>query len=130
MIQFSKIKNAISGDTVAVLVYNMRSLGRHVGYILSGKRIIYNDIIGFTETQIKSLDSTWKIVETLNLMNIIFNNNRDKVLSLANRCRNGVTVLNKFYANALSILSFKKLDFANKVFKVLLVYRKQSMQMQ
>ena len=108
----------------------MRSLGRHVGYILSGKRIIYNDIIGFTETQIKSLDSTWKIVETLNLMNIIFNNNRDKVLSLANRCRNGVTVLNKFYANALSILSFKKLDFANKVFKVLLVYRKRSMQMQ
>ena len=102
----------------------MRSLARHVGYILSGKRNIYNNIIGLTETQIKPLDSTWEIVETLNLLNIIFNNNKDKVLSVANECRKDVAVLNKFYANGVSILSFKKLDFANKVLKVLLIYRK------
>ena len=50
---FFAIKNVILGDTVAVLVHNMRSRPRHVGYILSSKRVIYNDIIGFTQTQIK-----------------------------------------------------------------------------
>ena len=102
----------------------MRLLPRHVGYILSSERIIYNDIIEFTETQIKPLDSTWEIVETLNLFNIVFNINNDKVSSLANGCRNDVAVSNIFYANRVSILRFfLKLDFANKAFKVLLVYR-------
>ena len=103
---FSTIKNVILGDTVAVLVHNMKLLPRYIGYILSSKRIIYNDIIGFTETQIKSLDSTWEIVETLNLFSIVFNINNDKVSSLANGCRNDVTVSNKFYANRVSILNF------------------------
>ena len=120
---FFAIKNVILGDTVAVLVHNMRSRPRHAGYILSSKRVIYNDIIGFTETQIKSLYSTWEIVETLNLFNIVFNINNDKVSRLANGCRNDVAVSNKFYANRISILSFKKLDLASKVFKILLVYR-------
>ena len=120
---FFAIKNVILGDTVAVLVHNMRSRPRHVGYILSSKRVIYNDIIGFTQTQIKSLDSTWEIVETLNLFNIVFNINNDKVSRLANGCRNDVAVSNKFYANRISILSFKKLDLASKLFKILLVYR-------
>ena len=121
---FFTIKNVILGDdTVAVLVHNMRSRPIDVGYILSSKRVIYNDIIGFTETQIKSLDSTLEIVETLNLFNIVFNINNDKVSRLANGCRNDVAVSNKFYANRISILSFKKLDLVNKVFKILLVYR-------
>ena len=42
----------------------MRSLPRHVDDILSDNRIINNDIIGFMETQIRSSDSTSKIVET------------------------------------------------------------------
>ena len=51
---FSTIKrNAILGDTVTVLVPNVRSLPRNVDDIVSDNRIINNDIIGFTETQIK-----------------------------------------------------------------------------
>ena len=68
---FSRIKrNAISGDTVTVLVHNVRSLPRHVYDILSDNRIINNDIIGFTETQIKPSDSTSKVIQTLNVFNI------------------------------------------------------------
>ena len=51
---FSTIKrNAILGDTVTVLVPNVRSLPRNADDIVSDNRIKNNDIIGFTETQIK-----------------------------------------------------------------------------
>ena len=43
---------------------------------------------------------------------------------------NDVIVLNKFDANGVSNLSFKKHAFANRIFTLMLVYRKQSMHMQ
>ena len=83
---FSTMKrNAISCDTVTVLVHNVRSLPRHVDDIVSENRIINNDIIRFTETQIiriygftETSDSTSKLIETLNLLNINFDNNGKK----------------------------------------------------
>ena len=59
-------RNVISGDTVTVLVHNMRSLPRHVGDIISGNRNMNNNIIAFTETQIKPSDSSCKMKVTLN----------------------------------------------------------------
>ena len=101
---FSTIKrNAVSGDTVTVHGHNVRSRPRHVDDIVSDNGIVNNDIIGFTETQIKPSDSTCKIMEMLNLFNINFNNNENKFLSLAYGCRNDVTVLNEFDANGVSI---------------------------
>ena len=108
----------------------MRSLPRHVDDILSGNGIISDNIIGFTDIQIKPSDSTSKTIETLNLFNINFDNNKTKFLSLAYGCRNDVAVLNKFDANGVSILSFKKYVFADKIFPLILIYRKQSMHMQ
>ena len=113
------------------LVPNMRSLPRHVNGVVSDNRVINNDIVGFTETQIKPADSTCKIIETLNLnSHFNFNNNENKFLSLACECRNDVAVLNKFDANRVSILSFKKHAFGDRVFTLMLVYRKQSMHIQ
>ena len=65
----------ISVDTVTVFVHNVRSLPTHVDDIVSDSRIINNDIIGFTETQIKPSDCTSNITETLNFFNINFNSN-------------------------------------------------------
>ena len=62
---FSKIKrNVISGDKVTLLVHDVRSLPRHIDDIVSDNRIINNNIIGFTKTQIKPSYSTCKIIET------------------------------------------------------------------
>ena len=64
---FSTVKrNVVSGNTVTVLVHNVRSLPRHVDDILSDNRIINNSIVGLTETQVKPSDSLCKITETLN----------------------------------------------------------------
>ena len=53
----------------------MGSLSKYIGDITSDDRIISNNIIGFTETQITPPDTTCKIIETLNLFNINFNSN-------------------------------------------------------
>ena len=128
---FSTIKrNAVSFDIVTVLVHNVRSLTRHGGDILSDNRIVNNDIIGFTETETKPSDSTSKRIETFNVFNINFNITENKVLSLACGCRNDVAVLNKFDANRISTLNFKKNTFAYEIVTLMLVYRKQSMPMQ
>ena len=120
-LSFTVERNAILGDTVTVFVRNVRSLPRNVDDILSGNGIINNNIIGFTETQMKPPDSTSKTIETLNLFNINFDNNKNKFLSLAYGCRNDVAVLNKFDANGVSILSFKKYVFPDKIFPLMLI---------
>ena len=68
----------------------MISLSKHVNDTVSDSRIMNNDIIGLTETQISLSDSTGKIVKTMNFLNINFNNSEDKFLSLANAYRNNV----------------------------------------
>ena len=70
-------------------------------------------------------ESTWKIKITLNFFNIKFNKSKNIFLGLAYGCKNGVHVLDKFDANTVSIVSFKKLAFANWVFTYKLVYRKK-----
>ena len=62
--------------------HNVGSLSKYIGDITSDDRIISNNIIGFTETQITPPDTTCKIIETLNLFNINFNSNENR-LSLA-----------------------------------------------
>ena len=63
-----------SGVTVTILNSNVRSLSRHPDGIESDNKTINKDIFGFTETQIKPPHSTCKIIETLNLFNVSFNN--------------------------------------------------------
>ena len=118
-------RNTISDDTLAILVYHVRLLSQHVDDIVSDHGTINNDNIGFTETQINLFDSACKITETLNFFNINSNNNDDNfVLSLAYTYRNDVAILNKFSTNGVSIFSFKKHAFVNRVFSLMLVCRK------
>ena len=84
----------------------------------------------FTETQINPSYSTCKIIKTLNFFDINFNNNENKSLSLTYGCRNDVVVLEKYDTNGVSTLSFKKHAFSNRVFTLMLVYRKQFLGMQ
>ena len=45
-------RNTILDNTITVAVHKVRSLSKHVHNIVSDKRVMNNDIIGFTETQI------------------------------------------------------------------------------
>ena len=83
-----------------------------------------------SQKQINPPDSTSKIIETLGLFNINFNNNENNNNNNNNNncgCRNDVAVFDKFDADETSVFSFKKHAFVNTL---ILVYRKQSMQLQ
>ena len=120
-------RSIILDDTITILVHNVRPLSKHVNDIVSDSKIINNGIIGPPETQISLLDSTCSIAKTLNFFNINFNNSEDRFLSLTYGCGNNVAVLDKFDTNGFSIFSFKKHNFADRVFTLMLVYRKHSM---
>ena len=62
--------------------------------------------------------------------NITFNNDENKFSNAAYICRNDIAVLDKFNANGVSIFSFKEYGFDYRIFTLILVYRKNSMQMQ
>ena len=105
----------------------MKSLSRHVHDIVRENIIINTDIIEFTQTQTDSSDSAWQIIELLMFFNIKFINNENKSLDLDWKCRNDIAVFDKFDANGVSVLCFKKNAFAGTLFTLILVYRKQSM---
>ena len=90
---FSTIKrNTISNDKITGFVHTVRSLSKHTDDIVSDDRIINNDIMGFTETHRNPSDSTFKVIKTLDFFNTNFNNNENKNLNLAYRCRNNFDV--------------------------------------
>ena len=100
----------------------MRTLSKHVDDIVSNDRTIDNDAVWFTETEINLSDSTCKIIKIFSFFNINVNKSENRFLNLANRCRNDVAVLYKFNGDGVSIFSFRKHAFANKVFTLILVY--------
>ena len=67
-------RNNISDNTFTVFVHNTQSLSKHIDDIINDGRVISNEIIGLTETQINSSDSTYKVMKTMNFFNIYFNN--------------------------------------------------------
>ena len=72
------VKNNIPGDRITDFVHNVWSFSKDIDDKVSDDRIVNNDIIAFSETQINSSDSNCKIMETLNFFNINFNNNEKK----------------------------------------------------
>ena len=102
----------------------MWSLPRYADDMLSHTETLNNSIMRFTEAQIKSSDTTCKIIKTLNFFNVNFNNNEN------NGYRNDVGALNRFYANGLSILSYRNYAVDDRVFVLTLFYKKQFMHIQ
>ena len=112
---FTIKRNNISEDTITVLVHDVRSFSKHIDDIVSDNRIINNDTIRFTETQINPSDSTSNIMKILKFFNINFKSNISKFLNLAYGCRNNVAILNKFDANGVSTFNSDKTCFCRQV---------------
>ena len=58
-------------------------------------------------------------MKTLFFFRINFNNDENKFPSLACGCRNTAAILDKFDANEVSIFSFKKNAFVDRVFTLM-----------
>lgn len=86
-----------------------------------------NDVIGFTETQMKLSDSASRIDDLLKAFNMNFNNNDDKFLNLPYGCQDDIAIIKKFDINGISIINLRKDNFTERVFTLMLVYRKTAM---
>ena len=76
-------RNTISHDTITVFVHHVKSIPKHTDDTVSNDKIVNNDITAFTETQLNLSDSICKLIKTMILFNVNFNNNETKFLILA-----------------------------------------------
>ena len=60
------------------IYFEVESFAKHVNDIVHDYRCLKNGVIGFTETQMKPLDSTSITDDTLKDFNMNFNNNDNK----------------------------------------------------
>ena len=79
-------KVTISEDTTTLVLVNIRSLLKHALDIAIDNRLINNDILCFTETQIQPHYFASTIESLFKNFVIYFNNNSNKFLSLAYGC--------------------------------------------
>ena len=86
---------------------NVRSLAKHAIDIKNDCRILRNNLVRFTETQIKMSDSTEFISEKLQNFQMHYNNNINKFSSLAYGCQHNISILSKFDINSISAVRFK-----------------------
>ena len=76
---FSTIdKSAFSDDPLIIFILNVQWLVKHVNDIVNDYKCLKNDVVGFTKTQMKSLESMSIINDTLKDFNMNFNNSVNK----------------------------------------------------
>ena len=120
-------KNTVSNETLTLLILNVRSLKKHVNDLVNDYRIIKNDIVGFTETQVNPSDSMELVNEKFHNFLMNYDNNNNKYLSLAYGYQDNIFMLRRFVINGISMFSFRKDVFSEKIITMVLVYRAQSM---
>ena len=104
----------------------MKSFSKHTDDIVADNRVINNDIIGYTNQSIRFYLQNCRNIKTILILII----NQKKFLRLAYGGKNDIVVFDKFDADEVSILSFKKHVSASRLLNLILVYGKQFMQMQ
>ena len=108
---------------MTIFSLNVQSLAKYVNDFLDNCLTVdvwKNDVIGFTETQMKPSDSASRIDDLLKAFNMNFNNNDDKFLNLPYGCQDDIAII-------ISIINLRKDNFTERVFTLMLVYRKKAM---
>ena len=109
-------KNAASNETLTIFCLNVRSLTKYINDIVHDYRCLRNDVIGITKTQMKLSDPTTIVDDILKYFNMNVNNN-DKFLNLSCRCQNDTEIIRKFDISVIFIISLKRDNFIDRVFK-------------
>ena len=112
-------------DKKRLMITILRSLNKHAVDLPCDKRLKRSDIMCLTETQLQqdlSLSESYMLEE----FNMIYINNCDKFQSIAYGFRNDIDILLHNRMRSASLVSFSKSTFKSKTIKLLLLYRKHS----
>ena len=116
-------KVVISEDTTTLLLVNVQSLLKYVFDIVSDNRLINNDILCFTETQIQLHHSTSTIQSFFKKCVIYFNNNSNKFLSLAYGMHSNLELNDREDFPGLSVLNIVKGSYSKIPLKLMILYK-------
>ena len=117
---------AISEDPTTLLLVNVRSLLKHALDIVSDNRLINNDVLCFTETQIQPHYSTSTIQSLFRNFVIYFNNNSNKFLSLAYGIHNNLELIDREDFPGLSVLNIVKGSYSKIPLQLMILYKPNS----
>jgi len=117
-------KLEILDENLTITLLNIRSLRKHAVDINSDKRLVNNDILFLTETQLSPNNPTADIEQTLSCFQFEFNSSHiSKYKSLAFCYQNQVSVIEHEKHEGMSILTIRKPSFADISIKIALIYR-------
>ena len=120
-------KTAISKYTTTFLLVNVRSLFKHAPDIVRGdNRLINNDILCFTVTQIQPHYSTSTIQSLFKYFVTYFNNNNNKFLGLAYGKHNNLKLIDRKDFSGLLVLNIVKSSYSKILLKLMILYKTNS----
>ena len=88
--------------------------------------MVQTDTFCFTVTLILSSQGGLDLPATMGGFYVTYNSSNDRFCSLALRYRENLNLLNHVKMNGFSILTFHKPSFSDEYFKVILLYKKNS----
>ena len=86
-------KICVTDDTITILLLNFRSLSKLACDIKTDGRLMSNDVLCFTETQLKHRHLPNGVEQYFENFRILFSNNDNKFLSLAYDIQKDITVI-------------------------------------
>ena len=119
-------KVAISEDTTTLLLVKVRSMLNHALDIVSDDRLINNDILSFTETQIQPHYSNSTIQSLFKNFVIYFNNNSNTFLTLAYGMHNNLELIDRDDFPGLSVLNIVKGSYSKILLMLMTLYKPNS----
>ena len=114
-------KICVTDDTITILLLNVRSHSKHVCDIKSDGRLMENDVLCFTETQLQHQHLLYSIEQYLENFRVFFNNNDNKFLSLAYAFQKDITVISQEDFSGVSICNFRKSLFVSVPLKLMVL---------
>ena len=101
-------KIIVTDDSITILLLNVRSLSKHTCDIKSDGRLMSNDVLCFTETQLQHQHLPNGIGQYFENFRISFNNNGNKFLSVGYVFQKDITVITEDDFAGVSICNFRK----------------------
>ena len=118
----SKTQNRVTKSVIKISLLNTLSCKTHCRVILLEKRLLDNDILRLTETQLEINDDTYMMDSALQRQfKINFNSYINKFKSIAYGYSREITSLSNEDFNAISIFTRKKQQFSNTPISIALI---------
>ena len=116
-------KIIVTDDSTTILLLNVKSLSKHACDIKRDGRLMSDDVLCFTETQLQHQHLANGSEQCFENFRIFFNNTDNKFLSFAYAFQKDITVIMQEDSAGASISNFRKNSFVSVPLKLMVLYK-------